>query len=662
VRTLFLFWLAACGGSSDDGVKPEDTSLATPSTPDTGTPVTRPDACAELGLPVRTWVDAPDDDALFATAADLTLKTRVDTFDLSAMWTGCDTLLFIPDTPAQNGGWPTGIWERDVDALFERLPDNVQLFFVSTAAEKADRDAALDGLQAEIDDYFRGKKKKKEYWEPRIHMLTKQAADQDGWLGAALRSPGWGVYIDRLQRLNYIGSFADYTRYDAALGWFAPNLSMAANEAVHANFAAEREARLEAEAVTIIPVFRDDLVAGRVEAEVELPDPATMAGFDTVALDLTMGCDGDGEFGTCPAWDYMAYLYMCDLAVEPTNPHADEVCQPYVAETLGTCSGTPLPDTGGHTGDTAAAPGDTAGADTGMTDTAGTSPTTPPPPRTCRAPADCEDGTPTEWSCDGFIAAIPADIHVGACTAPGGAAAEGNYTCRADGSGYDDLVCGCGTEVGRWITTYHRIGRWEYDISPMLPMLSPGGKAVFRFDTSGPYLLDMDLRLRNTGKDARPSETTYLFSGGTANLDYNDAHPPIVMPIPADAVKVELATVISQHGADGNNCGEFCDIAHHFTVNGDISAEIVRSFPESETPEACMDQVADGTVPNQYGTWWYGRAGWCPGKEVPTVVHDITDQVVLGADNTFEYRALYRGEDYPGSASIRMRSWIVVSR
>lgn len=30
----------------------------------------------------------------------------------------------------------------------------------------------------------------------------------------------------------------------------------------------------------------------------------------------------------------------------------------------------------------------------------------------------------------------------------------------------------------------------------------------------------------------------------------------------------------------------------------------------------CAETVADGTTPNQYGTWIYGRAGWCPGSAV----------------------------------------------
>ena len=79
----------------------------------------------------------------------------------------------------------------------------------------------------------------------------------------------------------------------------------------------------------------------------------------------------------------------------------------------------------------------------------------------------------------------------------------------------------------------------------------------------------------------------------------------------------------------------------------------------------CQDQIADGTVPNQYGTWWYGRGGWCPGKHVPLVMTDVTDQVSLGAENTFEYEGYYLGAVYTDGdnwRNIRLDSWLVISR
>jgi len=91
----------------------------------------------------------------------------------------------------------------------------------------------------------------------------------------------------------------------------------------------------------------------------------------------------------------------------------------------------------------------------------------------------------------------------------------------------------------------------------------------------------------------------------------------------------------------------------------------MQDFPIIEDTLGCMAQVSDGTVPNQYGTWWYGRAGWCPGKQVPMVVTDVTDEVELGADNTFGYEAYWLGEVYTGGTSwrhIHLTSWLVISR
>ncbi len=615
-----LTLLFACKDKTETAVPDDDTG-------DTAEPAAT--LCAD-GLPVRAFVDAGESEALYATAADFTVETTTGTWTLSEEWTGCGPILIIQDEPRQATGWPSHLWERDQDDLFAALPDNTTLLFVSTDSSSDDRAAILADMQALVEEELAASfsEAEQEAWKAQIHYITERASSIEGWVGPVMIDPGWGIGIDRLQRIRYIGSYADPKRYLQSQGWFEPNLGMAANEAVYYNFEASREAELEALDADVLPIFEGEYCAGNAYVDIDLPDAETMAGYDTLNIDLYMGCEGEGEYGYCPAWDYMAYLYVCDMPDEE-NTHAEEACQPYVAEVMGSCAADGVVD------DKAAS---------------------------CRAAEDCEDKSGATWTCEGYEESIAADTITGTCTDPLGGTAEATQTCLSDGSGYDDLACACDTEIGRWITTYHREGRWVYDNSAMLPYLARGGTRTFRFNTSGPYELDMNLHLSSQGKEARPDEIEYLFAGGTLNPDYNSNHPPVTLDIPADAVKVELATVISQHGADGNNCGEFCDVSHHFTMNGDEENEIVRSFPEASTWYDCMEKVAVGTVPNQYGTWWYGRAGWCPGKDVETVVFDITDQLTLGVENEFAYKALYEGEEYTGSATMRVHSWVVISR
>ena len=588
-----------------------------------------PATLCEDGTPIRPFAEGETTGALYSTAADFTVETTNGPWTLSESWTGCDSILFIQDTPRQTNGWPTALWARDHDAFLDGLPDNVIVLFGAGSNSTDERMAALGEHEALIEEELASfSEEEAEQWRSRIHYVTDRVYTIDGWVGEVMIDPGWGLGIDRLQRIRYIGSFADPTRYSENQGWFEPNLSMAANEAVFYNFEALREEEVAALGADPVTIFSQERVSGNVYVDVTLPDAATMASYDTMNIDLYMGCEGEGEYGYCPAWDYMAYLYVCDTADED-NPHTDTVCQPYVSEVMGSCAADGVSDD--------------KSAD-------------------CRAAEDCEDKSGATWTCEGYESAIDAETLAGTCNDPLDESADAIYTCLADGSGYGDLGCACDTEIGRWITTYHREGRWVYDNSAMLPYIARGGEQTFRFNTTGPYELDMNFLLSNQGKDARPEEVSYLFGGGTLNPDYNANHPPLTLAIPGDAVKVELATVISQHGADGNNCGEFCDVSHHFTMNGNTADEIVRSFPEASSAYDCMDKVAEGTVPNQYGTWWYGRAGWCPGKDVETVVFDITDQVTLGADNEFAYKALYQGQDYTGSATMRLHSWVVISR
>ncbi len=526
-------------GGTDSGADTDvdsDSDAGTDSGSDNGNAV-----CADLGLPERPFEDAESSSALYATAADFTVSTTDGDWNFRENWTGCEVYLFIQDSPRQTWGWPTPLFDRDVDALLERSPDNVHLFFIPTASGEAD--GTMEKIQTNVEEglkYYPSEKQ--ERWRERIHYVTNLDQDLEGWLGEIMAVPGWGAGIDRLQRVRYIGSYADYMRYLPEKSWFEPNLSMAANEAIYYNFEAEREATLEAANASIVEVFKGEVISdpgwagNRGYATATLPEEADT--FDTLHLDLYLGCDGDGEFGTCPDWDYLVHLYLCR---------------------------------------------DNANDDT------------------------------------------------------------------------------CDIEIGRWITTYHREGRWVHDISALLPLIAEGGERRFAFYTQQPYEVKLDLRFSNQGKEVAPYESTYLFGGGTFGPEYNDGYETVTVGIPADAKKVELATAITGHGgATPGNCAEFCNTTHHFFVNGE---EYVLDFPEAGTNEDCMSKVNQGTVPNQYGTWWYGRSGWCPGKEVPLVITDVTDHAAIGADNTFDYQGFYEGAPYPNNdPHIQLRSWVVVSK
>ena len=75
----------------------------------------------------------------------------------------------------------------------------------------------------------------------------------------------------------------------------------------------------------------------------------------------------------------------------------------------------------------------------------------------------------------------------------------------------------------------------------------------------------------------------------------------------------------------------------------------------------CTQQVSDGTIPNQFGTWIYGRGGWCPGMDVKPFVADVTAQVTPGQDATIAYEGRFEGDpdaDLPGG-NIWMSSYLV---
>ncbi len=267
----------------------------------------------------------------------------------------------------------------------------------------------------------------------------------------------------------------------------------------------------------------------------------------------------------------------------------------------------------------------------------------------CEQPVDAENphaATPCRAAVPGAEGEpeTPAETRACACRTPYGGVAERQQVCRADGGGFEACNCPCDAEIGRWITTYHREGRWVTDVSPLLALVKDGGRQRLRFASGNAYDYAFDIRLSNRGKGTRPDEIRFLWGGGAFNAQYNEGRSPITFTVPPDVRKVELVAYLTGHGfgVEADNCAEFCDHTHHFDVNG---REFVKAHPVAGTATGCQEQVDEGVVPNQFGTWPFGRGGWCPGLDVKPWVADVTEALRPG-ENVITYRGLFEGTDY----------------
>ncbi len=224
------------------------------------------------------------------------------------------------------------------------------------------------------------------------------------------------------------------------------------------------------------------------------------------------------------------------------------------------------------------------------------------------------------------------------------------------------------TELARFITSYHRETHWVEDISPMMGILSGSGPTRLHYSfapswNTQPTGVTLSLRFSNQKKGYVPVALTPIASGGTFNDMYNVGRAPVSVPIPADTKHAEVWMIVTGHGSDGYQCGEFCDSQHVFTVNGASNTWTV-DFPGAGTEEGCIPEQKNGMVPNQGGTWWYGRDGWCPGEQVTPHVWDVTSLVQPGSMATVTYEGLFNNATPPsdGSGNIVLTSYLVTFR
>ena len=238
------------------------------------------------------------------------------------------------------------------------------------------------------------------------------------------------------------------------------------------------------------------------------------------------------------------------------------------------------------------------------------------------------------------------------------------FICDRD----NDTVCN--TESVRWITTYGREGMWLTDISPYLFMLNDGEDRRFKYAGANRGDLTVTFLFSNWGSGTRAINATYAFSGGQFDGTYNNEsryNRQLNFTVPSYATSVEIVATITGHGfnQDTANCAEFCDHQHYYTMGQHQTYEW---HPIVYNNEGCENEVRNGVVANQFGSWPFGRAGWCAGQDVKQWTYDITDWVDNSTNNTnhLVYRGYYNGAEYVpsdgignGGRNIRAVVWVV---
>jgi len=232
-----------------------------------------------------------------------------------------------------------------------------------------------------------------------------------------------------------------------------------------------------------------------------------------------------------------------------------------------------------------------------------------------------------------------------------------------------DPECHDRDELARWITPYWRRGerRWIWDASASLAWLSAGGTRSFRVEM-GPEAeraterdVSLKLRLRSRGAPLRVTDTQRAFVGGDLNESYNQRDPISFSP-PADVTQVELVVLLSGHGQTAiDNCAEWCDHQHHFTVNG-VELPTLRHEGSLGSLRGCAEAASEGVSPGQFGNWAPERAYWCPGLPITPIRVDITEYVRLGEQNEMSYRATLSSDIEPRGGKVALSSYIVYSR
>lgn len=198
---------------------------------------------------------------------------------------------------------------------------------------------------------------------------------------------------------------------------------------------------------------------------------------------------------------------------------------------------------------------------------------------------------------------------------------------------------GVWVDIIRYITPYGVPCNHEIDLTDFFPILQ--GKVQMRaelgtFANGFEYTLDLEYR---AGTPAHKYGTVdVLWKGGYNFGDMANLQPAETFKItyPANAKTSVLKLISPGHSWGDNNTGnaaEFHEDTHYIRINGTNAFEQHNWWDCNPNPQGCNPQN---------GTWYFDRAGWCPGTIAQWFDFNMTPHI---GPNPLEMRYIF-DEDY----------------
>jgi len=179
-------------------------------------------------------------------------------------------------------------------------------------------------------------------------------------------------------------------------------------------------------------------------------------------------------------------------------------------------------------------------------------------------------------------------------------------------------------EIIRYITPYGKPCSHTIDLTDYISMLL--GKVEFRFNCStldAGYYYSLTLNYTQGTPEYLYSSIYEVWNEVYPFGDYANLQPVEnwTFEFPEDAIAAKLKLVSTGHGwgdLNTGNAAEFYEATHHIWVNGEQTFEQHNWYDCNPNPDGCQPQN---------GTWYYNRAGWCPGAIAQWFDYDMTPYV-----------------------------------